>query len=109
MLVGGPCFTKLMENAKQNYCVKCTVFERIDRDYLDCVTEFISNKSEEANKKVRLVYQPKEVPVLQSVVQDDEPMQEWSRQHGYHLSWAVFKHLPCKYYFPFVYRSCIFV
>lgn len=108
ILAGGPCFSKLMKNAKQNYCVKCTVFERIDRDYLDCVTEFMNSKTDEANQTVRLVYQPKDVEQLQLEVDaksaaaaqqcivDKDETAEWSRDHGYHLSWAVFKHLPCK-------------
>lgn len=95
ILAGGPCFTKLKENTKQYYCTKCTVFERIDRDYLECVTEFITSKSDEANKKVRLVYQPKDVESLPSEIVID-PTVEWLKDHNYHLSWAVFRHMPSK-------------
>lgn len=71
------------------------MFEKLDREYLDCVTEYISTKSDEANKKVRLVYQAKDInkPVI-SIDNMIDPSDEWHKDHGYHLSWAVFKHLP---------------
>lgn len=86
-------------------CTKCSFFEKLDRDYLDYVTKIINNKSEEANKKVRLVYEPKNVQsasassalsseALTAIATD--PGIEWLSNHSYHLSWAVFKHLPCK-------------
>lgn len=74
------------------------MFEKLDREYLDCVTEFISAKSDEANKKVRLVYQAKDAnkPITFSIDNMIDPSEEWSKEHSYHLSWAVFKHLPSK-------------
>ncbi|KAJ6638598.1 Protein FAM193A [Pseudolycoriella hygida] len=98
ILAGGPCFTHIKENATQFYCTKCTVFEKLDRDYLDSVTEFIHSKSEEANKKVRLVYQPKDTnnPVTFTLESLIDPSEQWNKDHGYHLSWAVFKHLPTR-------------
>ncbi|KAG4067279.1 hypothetical protein HA402_000270 [Bradysia odoriphaga] len=98
MLAGGPCFTQIKENSTQFFCTKCTVFEKLDREYLDCVTEFINTKSDEANKKVRLVYQAKDAnkPITFSIDNMIDPSDEWNRDHGYHLSWAVFKHLPTR-------------
>lgn len=96
ILAGGPCFTQLKENSTQFYCTKCTVFEKLDREYLDCVTEFINTKSDEANKKVRLVYQAKDTnkPITFSIDNMIDPSEEWTNNHGYHMAWAVFKHLP---------------
>lgn len=99
MLAGGPCFTQIKENSTQFFCTKCTVFEKLDREYLDCVTEFINTKSDEANKKVRLVYQAKDAnkPITFSIDNMIDPSDEWNKDHGYHLSWAVFKHLPSNF------------
>lgn len=101
LIAGGPCFTKLKENAKQMCCTKCSFFEKLDRDYLDYVTKIISNKSEEANKKVRLVYEPKNIQTLSASGDAIDPGVEWLKNHTYHLSWAVFKHLPSTYFFFF--------
>lgn len=77
-------------------CTKCSFFEKLDRDYLDYVTKIISNKSEEANKKVRLVYEPKNIQTLSATGDAIDPGVDWLTNHSYHLSWAVFKHLPSK-------------
>lgn len=109
ILAGGPCFTKLID-----CCTRCMEYEKIDRDYLECITEFINAKSDEANKRVRLVYQPKVGDIAGAGVCpgtggdtsrcDPAPWGvsaigkhesgEWLEDHSYHLSWAVFNHLP---------------
>lgn len=108
ILAGGPCFTKLMD-----CCPRCMEYEKIDRDYLECITEFINAKSDEANKKVRLVYQPKsgggvgisictgdaegsrsDGTAWECATAGKDASQEWYKEHSYHLSWAVFNHLP---------------
>lgn len=80
-------------------CTKCSFFEKLDRDYLDYVTKIISNKSEEANKKIRLVYEPKSIQTLTANGDAIDPGVEWLKNHTYHLSWAVFKHLPSNFFF----------
>lgn len=95
ILAGGPCFPKLTET-KKYYCTRCMDFEKIDRDYLRGITEFTNTQSEE-----RLVYQspdPESFHDLASLGKvATESSQDWYKEHSYHLAWAVFNHLPCKF------------
>lgn len=67
---------------------------KLDRDYLDYIKKEINRHSEESTEK------DKSLPLGASLTEDDfddSDEEEWAAKHTYHLSWAVFKHLKCKY------------
>lgn len=93
MVAGGPCLSQVKENTDQLCCSKCAFYEKLDRDYLDYVKK-------EINQRIDAVDKDKLLPTLNDILDEElGNVQEldWEDNHTYHLSWAVFKHLPCKY------------
>lgn len=84
----------MRESIDQYCCTKCSFYEKLDRDYLDYIKKDI-RRSEDVPEIEGIL------PCLGSTIteEDSDDSCDYIRvnNHSYHLSWAVFKHLPCKY------------
>lgn len=72
------------------YCTKCSFYEKLDRDYMDYIKKDIIRRLEDNSDKSLPNTDDDDNDDL-----DDELTFEMLENHCYHLSWAVFKHLPC--------------
>lgn len=82
---GGQNQTK--EILERKYCVKCSFNEQIHRSFSDYPKVFDSPERCEMDSDKNDTDVDVDVDEL------------WCKNHDYHLSWAVFQHLPCKYNF----------
>lgn len=81
-------------------CTKCSLlYEKIDRDCMDYIKNDMTRRLKETTDKS----QPS-IPIADNEnehVNDlDKDMNDTMLEnHCYHLSWAIFKHLPCNYFY----------
>lgn len=85
LFAGGTCSNQGKEVLEKFYCTKCSFYEKLDRDYIDYVKKDIARRLEETS-----------LPNTDDDDDlDDELTETMLQNHCYHISWAVFKHLPC--------------
>lgn len=90
LFAGGPCSNQGKEVLEKYYCTKCSFYEKLDRDYMDYIKKDITRRLEETSDKSLPNTDDDDNDDL-----DDELTDAMLENHCYHLSWAVFKHLPC--------------
>lgn len=92
LFAGGPCTNQAKEVLEKYYCTKCSFYEKLDRDYMDYIKKDITRRLEDTSDKSL----PNTDDDDNDIDLDDELTDAVLENHCYHLSWAVFKHLPCK-------------
>lgn len=96
LLAGGPCATQ--ESPDKLCCSKCTIYEKIDRDYLKEIKRHTDAAAASNMAAVMDSSNDASQPILgaAAIENDTEDCDEedWIQEHGYHLAWALFKHLP---------------
>lgn len=90
LYAGGPCSTPAKGTLESYYCTKCSFYDKLDKDYMDYVKKDMTRRLEETSDKSQPNTDDDDNDDL-----DDELTDEMLENHCYHLSWAVFKHLPC--------------
>lgn len=87
LVAGGPCSNQAKEVLEKYYCTKCSFYEKLDRDYMDYIKKDIVRQLQGTSEKSTDDEDNDDL--------DDELTDAMLENHCYHLSWAVFKHLPC--------------
>lgn len=99
LFAGGPCNTQALDSLEKYYCTRCSFYEKLDRDYVDYIKKDLTRKLPEIHDKSK-----KSLPSLTLDIDDDNDdtldgdLNDFMlMNHCYHLSWAIFKHLPSNY------------
>lgn len=87
LIAGGPCSNQAKEVLEKYYCTKCSFYEKLDRDYISYIKKDIVRQLQGTSEKSTDDEDNDDL--------DDELTDAMLENHCYHLSWAVFKHLPC--------------
>lgn len=97
LFAGGPCNTQAKGSLDKYYCTRCSFYEKLDRDYVDYIKKDLTRKLQETIDK------KKPLSLLSLDLDDEYILSDGDlndfmlTNHCYHLSWAVFKHLPSNY------------
>lgn len=92
-MAGGPSQISGTEHLKPLYCNKCSFYKKMDREYIDVVNNLIAKREPFGiDNKQSITIPPHKMTPQQVTDEIIKPLK--AKQYTYHISWAVFKHLP---------------